>query len=93
MRTRSPSMIARGMTATSGRQLRSCEGAIVSPPRNHAEKHDERPVAGMRRVRDNQSAQIANTAKAAAQRQPQRGPRQVRIVDCQRGPDNEQGAA
>jgi hypothetical protein len=53
------------MTATSGRQLRSCEGRIeihqaITP------KKSTMANTNMRRWRENQSAQIANAAKATA---------------------------
>jgi hypothetical protein len=58
-------MNARGITATSGRQFRSCEGAMVShqaiTPITSANT-----TAGMRRRRDSQSPQIANAANPAA---------------------------
>ncbi len=57
-------MVALGITATSGRQLRSCDGEMVShqptTPRNSTVN------AIVRRGRDSQSAQIANAAKATA---------------------------
>jgi hypothetical protein len=53
------------MTATSGRQLRSCEGRMeihhATTPRNNTIA-----IADMRRRRENQMAQIVNAAKAAA---------------------------
>jgi hypothetical protein len=65
MRTRSPSMNARGITATSGRHGRSCDGEMVShhpaTPATSATK-----IHFMRRRRDSHSAQIANAAKASA---------------------------
>ena len=65
MRTRSPSMKARGMTATSGRQSRSCDGAMVS---HHATtpRNTTSTKAGMRLRRDSQNPQMANAANAAA---------------------------
>src|ERR1700730_18530594 len=58
-------MTARGINATSGRKLRSCEGWMkthhATTPRNNTIA-----VADMRRRRENQMAQIVNAAKAAA---------------------------
>jgi hypothetical protein len=58
-------MNARGITATSGRQLRSCEGGIAihhaSTPRNTASA-----TSRIRRRRESQTAHMANSAKAAA---------------------------
>src|SRR5262249_38131452 len=65
MRTRSPSMIARGVTATSGRQSRSFEGAIEIHQTTTA-KNKTRKAAVMPRRGDTQQAQTANAAKAAA---------------------------
>ena len=65
MRTRSPSIAMRGMTATSARHSRSWEGSIV----DHATRMtrytaaNAASFAALRRV---QSAQAANAQKAAA---------------------------
>ena len=65
VRTRSPSMTARGMTATSGRQLRSCEGGSMT---HHATtpRYSTMKAMDTRRRRESQRAQIANAAKATA---------------------------
>jgi hypothetical protein len=65
MRTRSPSRIARGITATSGRHGRSCEGAIEIHQTTTA-KNTTRKIADMPLRGDIQQAQTANAAKAAA---------------------------
>ena len=65
MRTRSPSIAIRGMTATSGRHSRSCEGSIV----DHAARTtrytaaNAASFAALRRVH---SAQAENARNAAA---------------------------
>jgi hypothetical protein len=53
------------MTATSGRQFRSCEGRMEI---HHATtpKNNTMAIKDMRRRRENQMAQIVNAAKAAA---------------------------
>src|SRR5262249_62022100 len=65
MRTRSPSMKARGITATSGRQGRSCEGLMLlnqtTTPRKSAAK-----TIIFRGVRENQRAQTPNVKKNSA---------------------------
>ena len=65
IRTRSPLIVARGMTATSGRHCRSCEGEMEShqatTPRNSTTN-----TTGARRSRDSQSSHVASTAKNVA---------------------------
>src|SRR4029453_18753752 len=65
MRTRSPSMNARGITATSGRQGRSCEGLMLlnqtTPPKKSAAN-----TAIFRGVRENHKAQAPNVRKTSA---------------------------
>ena len=65
MRTRSPSMNARGITATSGRQGRSWEGLMVlnqtTTPRKSAAN-----TAIVRGVRAYQRAQMPKIRKASA---------------------------
>ena len=92
MRTRSPSMIARGITATSGRQLRSCEGRMEIHQPDHAEKQHE-AIHGHTPLAREPERPDRERRKGHRQPQTQPGPRQIRIVDGQRGPGDEHGPA
>jgi hypothetical protein len=58
-------MKARGITATSGRQLRSCEGGMAIHHATTPAKTRMKATRSRRRG-DNQSAQTANAAKTTA---------------------------
>jgi len=74
-------IVARGMTATSGRQLRSCEGRMEIHQGHDSEKQHGRPTRTCD-VGGEPERPDCDAAKAAANPIAHAGPRQIRMLDA-----------